>query len=231
MRGMLLGLAVMVLGGVARGDVLVYDNLTSSVSTANGSVFGSHYSYAQKFNATTGGGINAIGLNLYRTSTTNTGTFTVQLWSGAASPTTFVTDLKSGVNWSSVGTLNGGGSVSPIEFNSTSFNNQATLTQGTDYWLVVSSDTLSATYGWGQGRTATGSGSMYQTATSPALPVGNWAWTDTGSTSGFGGYVSVPEPGTLLLGGIAAACGGGGVWWRRKRKPQVAETVEPVTAV
>ena len=30
--------------------------------------------------------------------------------------------------------------------------------------------------------------------------------------------VGVPEPGTLLLGGIAAACGGGGVWWRRKRK-------------
>ena len=29
---------------------------------------------------------------------------------------------------------------------------------------------------------------------------------------------SVPEPGTLLLGGIAAACGGGGAWWRRKRQ-------------
>jgi hypothetical protein len=28
---------------------------------------------------------------------------------------------------------------------------------------------------------------------------------------------AVPEPGTLLLGGIAAACGGGGAWWRRKR--------------
>ena len=27
---------------------------------------------------------------------------------------------------------------------------------------------------------------------------------------------AVPEPGTLLLGGIAAACGGG-AWWRRKR--------------
>ena len=30
---------------------------------------------------------------------------------------------------------------------------------------------------------------------------------------------SVPEPGTLLLGGIAAACGGGGVWWKRRRRP------------
>jgi len=40
------------------------------------------------------------------------------------------------------------------------------------------------------------------------------------------GSTAVPEPGTLLLGGIAAACGGTGVWWkRRKRQPQ-AETTE-----
>jgi hypothetical protein len=30
---------------------------------------------------------------------------------------------------------------------------------------------------------------------------------------------AVPEPGTLLLGGIAAACGGGGVWWKRRKRP------------
>jgi hypothetical protein len=30
---------------------------------------------------------------------------------------------------------------------------------------------------------------------------------------------AVPEPGTLLLGGIAAACGGGGVWWTRRKRP------------
>ena len=28
---------------------------------------------------------------------------------------------------------------------------------------------------------------------------------------------AVPEPGTLLLGGIAAACGGGGLWWKRRK--------------
>ncbi len=30
---------------------------------------------------------------------------------------------------------------------------------------------------------------------------------------------SVPEPSTLLLGGIAAVCGGGGVWWKRRKRP------------
>ena len=39
---------------------------------------------------------------------------------------------------------------------------------------------------------------------------------------------AVPEPGTLILGGIAAACGGGGVWWRRRRQqtnqPTATET-------
>ncbi len=38
--------------------------------------------------------------------------------------------------------------------------------------------------------------------------------------------VSVPEPGTLLLGGIAAACGGGGVWWKRRRRPVVDTKTE-----
>ncbi len=38
--------------------------------------------------------------------------------------------------------------------------------------------------------------------------------------------VAVPEPGTLLLGGLAAACGGGGVWWKR-RKAKAVEGEQP----
>jgi hypothetical protein len=38
----------------------------------------------------------------------------------------------------------------------------------------------------------------------------------TNFTTG-GIVIAVPEPGTLLLGGIAAACGGGGVWWKRRK--------------
>lgn len=35
------------------------------------------------------------------------------------------------------------------------------------------------------------------------------------------GTSAVPEPGTLLLSGIAAACGGGGVWWKRRKRKAV----------
>ncbi len=41
---------------------------------------------------------------------------------------------------------------------------------------------------------------------------------------------AVPEPGTLLLGGIAAACGGGGAWWRRKRHQASKATAQESVA-
>lgn len=34
--------------------------------------------------------------------------------------------------------------------------------------------------------------------------------------------VGVPEPGTMLLGGIAAAVGGAGAWWKRRKGRQAA---------
>jgi hypothetical protein len=41
---------------------------------------------------------------------------------------------------------------------------------------------------------------------------------------------AVPEPGTLILGGIAAACGGGGAWWRRKRHQASKATAQESVA-
>jgi hypothetical protein len=43
------------------------------------------------------------------------------------------------------------------------------------------------------------------------------------------GTISVPEPGTLLLGSIAAACGGG-AWWRRKRHQASKATAQESVA-
>jgi hypothetical protein len=47
-----------------------------------------------------------------------------------------------------------------------------------------------------------------------------------GGTAGFSFGVAVPEPGTLLLGGIAAACGGTGVWFKRRKKAPVDQPAE-----
>ena len=48
----------------------------------------------------------------------------------------------------------------------------------------------------------------------------------------FATTAAVPEPGTLLLGGIAACSGAAGAWWkRRKRKATQPETTDqPATA-
>lgn len=46
--------------------------------------------------------------------------------------------------------------------------------------------------------------------------------------------VTVPEPGTMILGGIAALSGGAGVWWKRRRKsaaPPEEETPGQSTTV
>ncbi len=50
------------------------------------------------------------------------------------------------------------------------------------------------------------------------LTLSYWSGVTFGVVNGIQ-IVAVPEPGTLLLGGIAAACGGGGVWWKRRKRP------------
>jgi len=56
--------------------------------------------------------------------------------------------------------------------------------------------------------------------------------TATGASATLNIGVAVPEPGTLLLGGIAACSGAAGAWWkRRKRKATQPETTDqPATA-
>ncbi len=227
MRGMLLSLAVMVLGGVARGDV-VFDNL-STTNNLSGFSFGNHVSYAQKFSAGNGGAITNISLNLFNnTPNPFTGIITVEIWNavGGSGPSSKAFNYFLGSE-TSLGTLGG----APISITGNISGFDTALQAGTDYFLVVNrgeSATNGGSLDWGAGDSSQGgSGKTYSRQTL----AGSWLATSN-FTAGFGAeIVTVPEPGTLLLGGIAAACGGGGVWWRRKRKPQVAEVVESVTAV
>jgi uncharacterized OsmC-like protein len=97
-------------------------------------------------------------------------------------------------------------------------NLNTTLNAG-NYWIVVASSTADTNFKWAIG---------------PATPsyisasTNGTTWIDSTNVINFGGQIAVPEPGTLLLGGIAAACGGTGVWWkRRKRQPQPETTEQP----
>lgn len=56
-------------------------------------------------------------------------------------------------------------------------------------------------------------------------------------TGGGTGYVrfqmygsAVPEPGTMLLGGLAAMAGGAGIWWKRRRKGEAHEKPKDIVA-
>jgi hypothetical protein len=64
------------------------------------------------------------------------------------------------------------------------------------------------------------------------MDIDYWRSTNSpeGVINGIQIYAVVPEPGTLLLGGIAAACGGTGVWFkRRKKSPANQPPKEPTT--
>lgn len=67
---------------------------------------------------------------------------------------------------------------------------------------------------------------------STTMDIDYWRSTNSpeGVINGIQIYAVVPEPGTLLLGGIAAACGGTGVWWKRRKKTPADQPAEEPTA-
>lgn len=76
-------------------------------------------------------------------------------------------------------------------------------------------------------RTITASGSGINTVANSASTFAKTGYTLTGYNGAniqFEMTTAVPEPGTLILGGIAAACGGTGVWWKRRRRSDSVAT-------
>jgi len=217
---MLLGLAVMVLAGVARGEVV---GIATPFGTATGSV---------GIGTSSGSGKTVSYLP---TEPGTYGTFFIEVRHGIAD---VLTSLSLGFQTSSSGqtaqtanvTMSGvslaanTNGVASFDLSSMSFLGSNSSLQ---FWVTgvtsTGSTITTSDINWVVNSNLTGSNYT-----------GNWSGNSfTNSSNGLFSirYTPVPEPGTLLLGGIAAACGGGGVWWRRKRKPQVAEAVETVTAV
>jgi len=234
-RGMLLGLAVMVLGGVARGDVLVpYDNL----GTGTGYTFNAHQAYAQSF---TTGDFSPYGSSSLKIQNLKLNLFIQTV--GTTTRTSFDVAIYSTLGplpGSPVGFVSGNTSTLTTDKNTSLFqadvsSNNIVLNSNSTYWLVVlrsayNNNGTQDLLAW-----ATGTRGASVTAQGTTNSGSTWGDVSLGAAANdtFGAQiVMVPEPGTLLLGGIAAACGGGGVWWRRKRKAApVVEAVERVTAV
>lgn len=103
-----------------------------------------------------------------------------------------------------------GGGLYAYDFSLSSFSGQA-LSTGQTYTLQTTGGTLASVYGLTTSSTITNI-SPYQGS---AYVNQNFRFE----------LSSVPEPGTLLLGGIAAVGGGGGVWWKRRRKSAGSSTV------
>jgi len=159
----------------------------------------------------------------------------LNIWTGSQNPGTYTVDLYSD-NSNAVGTKVATAGTRDI---ATIYAQSGTLTQATfsnlniklatntSYWVVVESNTGvegSEMY-WGHGGstnvTNPTSAAGFNPSTTP-----QWYTYPNASNPGALGmqvYASVPEPGTLLLGGIAAACGGGGVWWKRRRRRPAAD--------
>ena len=228
MRGMLMGLVMLMAAGAVRGEVVVINNLYSSgqgSSSAGGAInqYGTSTALAQKFTLASNQLLSSVDFNIYDNGS-STFNFTVGImantdYSGFSGPSN--TYLKSWTG-NQADTSNTLGSALKFNFSSGGEN----YSSG-DYWLVVqvtSGDTSGLS--WANGVSNSIGAQAYSTA-SLGLAT-NFNGGNTVSPGGYGFQINaVPEPGTLLLGGIAAACGGGGVWWRRKRKaaPVADETV------
>ena len=204
MRGMLLGLALVMGAGVSpiKAEVLVLGALadTGNNSIANSSTF--------KIDFTNNSALPYLNsIFLKASNASNYGNFTFSIVEGGS--TIRATDTI-GLDFSTGGTGK--------TFNFTNIAAYAT-NSGVNYSLWMSN--------------TSGSSKDFVAGTAAGFAATNWTIALDNSQLGVTtksiefAVNAVPEPGTLLLGGIAAACGGGGVWWRRKRKaaPVVDEAV------
>ena len=119
-----------------------------------------------------------------------------------------LTSAASDLSNVSVSTTIGSASFADVDFNLGSGLTFANGSAGNLYFKLVST---------------TGGGIANWASTTNSVTE-NLGWTGGATTGPNNGQyelsatAAVPEPGTLLLGGIAAVTGGTGVWWKRRKK-------------
>ena len=202
-----------------RADVLLYDYVQTSLIgiNYNAEAFADNRTkMAQRFITQTNGFvITQLKLNIW-TASPNSGTYTVDIYSDNSNAV--------GTKVATAGTQN----ISTIYAPSGTLS-QATLSNlnirlstNTSYWVVVESNTgvEGGDMYWGHGGstmvTNPTSAARFNPGTTP-----QWYTYPIASNPGALGmqvYASVPEPGTLLLGGLASLLGGGSLWRKRRTK-------------
>jgi len=209
MRNLVLGLAAcLAIAGLSKADVVVLDN--SSLSANNNTAeFKITFTAAQNFAA----GQALSGIRVFSNQTSGGGSPAQVQWQLKDNAgTTLKTDIISA-------SVSGSSGAYIYDFTFANITNEA-LSSGSVYQLYSSID--SAAQLWQRSSSATISNTSFITSASYNSAANNYAFT----------LSAVPEPGTLLLGGIAACSGAAGAWWkRRKRKPTQPETTDqPATA-
>jgi len=182
---------------------VVFSNLNTNPSASVGSGF---TEFAQRFTTISAG--TGLGLELNIVTQAGTPTYAVELWSADGA----------GTNTGSLLATIGGGSISSTDRTTvTSFSLNYGLAATTDYFIKLTAS--DANFGWVLGPSSSvalnsvlryGVGNLNNE--SPSLAVGMQV-------------VTVPEPGTCMLGGIAAGLTAAGVWRRTN-----AGNRRPVTA-
>jgi hypothetical protein len=205
--------------GVIKADVVYQQNASP---TLYWSAQGTTWSSGQSFqNIAQDATVDSVLFKLRKTgSTAFTGTFSVKIYAATGTANNYLPNTASLFATSAaVSGASISGSASDVTFNG--FTTNTNLVAGSVYVAVLDLTSLGG---------LSGTDSLEIGAISP-IPGGTYAsfnWVQNAG-SGFSAttnqqtygtiqVTAIPEPGTLLLGGIAAACCGGGFYCRRKRQ-------------
>lgn len=208
---------------VSRADVLLYDYVQTSLigTNYNAVAFADNRTkMAQRFITQVNGFVlTQLKLNIW-TGSPNSGTYTVDIYSdnsnavGTKVATAGTRDIST--IYAPSGTLT----------QATLSNLNIRLSTNTSYWVVVESNTgvEGGDMYWGHGGSTNVTNPTSAAYYNPNL-VTKWNTYVSASNPGALGmqvYASVPEPGTMLLGGLASLLGGGALW-RKRRTKRVSE--------
>ena len=192
---------------------IVYDNLYTGTGGSQGftsspTIQRLAQSFTLSRNIT---GFESIKINLFRSGAVGSSVFNVNIFDNVSNkPNQAIVSQIGGTNYN----------LSSVSTNASSYwqanNVSANLSAGT-YWLVVIVGSPDNNFQWATKSTNSGPSTPYSSYmySGEGAPSGG-TWTSTGNY--LGAQISVPEPGTWMLGMMAVGLGGTGLWWRRRRE-------------